>query len=86
MKYYEVPGRLWEEVGTDMCSLYNKNYLCPNDCHRKIPAIKKTEGLSADNLILACKVICSEYGLSKEIMSDEGDNFVSEKLNEFAQN
>ena len=38
------------------------------------------EGLSADNLILACKLFFSEYGLPKKIMSDASGNFISEKF------
>ena len=46
--------------------------------HSKFPLISKTEGLSEHNLILACKVIFSEYGLTMKIMSDAGDKFVLE--------
>ena len=66
-----------------MFPLYNRAYLCIVDCYSKFLVIKKTEGPSADNLILACKVIFSEYGLSKKIISDAGGNFVSEKFKEF---
>ena len=41
------------------------------------------ESLSADNMILACKVIFSEYGIPKKIMSNTGGKFVSEKFKEF---
>ena len=37
------------------------------------------EGLSADNLILACKVIFSEYGIPKKIMSDAGGIILFQK-------
>ena len=37
----------------------------------------------ADSLILACKVIFSEFGLPKKIMSDAGGNFISDKFKEF---
>ena len=40
-----------------MFTLCNKNYLCIVDYHSKFPVIKKTEDLSADSLILACKII-----------------------------
>ena len=38
--------------------------------------IKKTEGLSADNLMLACKIIFSEYGLPNEMKSDSDGTFI----------
>ena len=72
-----------EVVSIDTFSLHNKNYFCIVDYHSKFPVIKKMEGLSADNLILACKVIFSEYGIPKKIMSDAGFNFICEKCKEF---
>ena len=36
-------------------------------------------------IILACKVISSEYGLPKKIMSDTGSNLVSDKVKQFCK-
>ena len=41
------------------------------------------DGLSADSLIAAVKVIFAEYGLPNRIMSDAGSNFISEKFKDF---
>ena len=68
-----------------MFALNNKNYLCIVDYHSKFLIVKKTEDMSVDNLILACKVICSEFGLSKKIMSDVGGNFISDKFKQFCK-
>ena len=43
------------------------------------------EDLSADNPILICKIIFSEYGLPKKIISDSGGNFISHKFKTFCQ-
>ena len=51
-----------------MFPLYNKHYLSLVDYHGKFPVIKKTECLFADNLILACEIIFSEYGLPEKKM------------------
>ena len=79
MATLEVPGRLWEVVSSDLFSLYKKTPLCIADYHSKFPVIKKTEGLPADNLIIAFKFF-TEYKLPKKIMSDAGVNFVSERF------
>ena len=68
-----------------MFTLDNKNYLCIVDYHSKFPVIKM-EDLSAESLILACKIIFSEYGLPKNIMSDAGSNSISDKFKRFCQN
>ena len=58
-----------------MFTLNNKNYLCIVDYQSKFPTVKKAKDMSADSLILPCKVIVSEFGLPKKIMSDVGGNF-----------
>ena len=45
--------------------------------------VKKTEGLSADSLIAAFKVVFSEYGIPKKIILDAGGNFISETFKNF---
>ena len=82
----EIPGKLWEVVGVDMFTLHNKNYLCIVDYHHKFPVIKETDDLSADSLIVACKIIFPEYCLPKRIMSYAGGNCSSDKFQRFCQN
>ena len=41
------------------------------------------DGLSADSLIAAVKVIFAEYGIPHRIMSDARSNFISEKFKNF---
>ena len=47
--------------------------------------MKKVEDMPADSLILACKVILSEYGLPRKIMSDVGHSFISDKFMQFCK-
>ena len=63
--------------GPDTFTLNNKNHLCIADYHSKFQVIKKTEDLYADSLMLTFKIIFSEYGLPKKIMSDVAGNFVT---------
>ena len=84
--HHEILGKPREEVGVDMFTLHNRNYLCIVDYHIKFPVIKKIEDLSADSLALSCKISFSEYGLPEKILSDAGCNFISAKFKEFYQN
>ena len=47
--------------------------------------MKKTDGLSADNLIRAVKIVFAECGLPKNTVSDAGKNFISDKLIQFCR-
>ena len=69
-----------------MFTLDNRNYLYIVDYHSMFPVIRKMEELSADSQILACKIIFSEYGFPKKIMSDACSNFISDKFKRFYQN
>ena len=42
--------------------------------------------MSAECLILACRVILSEFGLPKKIISDAGGNFSPGKSKQFCKN
>ena len=66
-----------------MSTLHNRNYLCIVDFHKKFPVIRKIKDVSADSLIVTCKIMFLEYGLPKEIMSDSGGNFISDKFKAF---
>ena len=70
----------------EICSSYRiQNYLCIVDYHSKFPVIKETEHLSANSLMMKCKIIFSEYGLPKKIMSNADDNFSSNKFKTFCK-
>ena len=83
--HHDIPAKPWEVIGTDMFTLNNKQNISIIDYHSKFPVTKKAEDLSADNLLLTCKVIFAEYGLPKKIMSDSGGNFISAKFKTFCK-
>ena len=78
--HHNIPLRPWEVVGIDIFHFNNKNYLCIVDYISKFSMIKRLEGLSAENLINAVKVIFVEYGIPHKIMSDTGTNFLSDRF------
>ena len=84
--HHEIPCEPKKVIGADMFTLHNRNYNCIVDYHHSFPIIKMIEDLSADSVILACKIIFSEYGLLKKIMSDIGSNFISDKFKRFCPN
>ena len=82
MIHHDIPGKPWEVI-EDMFTLSNKNYLSIVNYHSKFPIVKKD--ILADSLVLACKVILSEFGLQKKIMSDVDGNFISDKFKQFSK-
>ena len=61
--HHDILAKPWEAIGADMFTLNNIHYLYIIGYHSKFPIIKNTEGMSADSLLLTCKIIFAEYGL-----------------------
>ena len=78
--HLEVPENPKEIVGADMFTLHNRNYLCILDYHSTFSVIKKIKDLSAESLILTCKIFFLEYSLPKKIMSGSVGNFIADKF------
>ena len=80
MIHHDIPLQPWKVVGADIFHYNNKIYLCIVDYNSKSPIIKRSEGLSADNLTNAVKIIFAEYGIPHKLMSDTGTNFISDRF------
>ena len=78
--HHDIPLQPWEVVRADVFHYNNKNHLCIVDYNSKFPIVKRLEGLSAENLTNAVKIIFVEYGIPHKIMSDTGTNFVSDRF------
>ena len=59
--------------------------MCIVDYNSKFPIVKRLEGLSAEDLANAVKIIFAEYGISQKLMSDAGTNFVSDRFQQFCK-
>ena len=59
--------------------------MCIVDYNSKCPIVKRLEGLSAENLTNAVKIIFVEYSIPHKIMSDAGTNFVSDRFQKFCR-
>ena len=68
-----------------MFTLDNRQYLCNVDYHSKFSIVKMIKGISADSLILTCKITFAEYGVPKKIMTDSGGNVISDKFKTFCK-
>ena len=72
--HHKISAKPWEIVGVEMLIIHNRNYLCIVDYYGKFPVIKKMRDLSADRLILTCKIIFFRIWFTKKMMSDSGGN------------
>ena len=83
---YNIPSRAWEVVSTDLFNCNNHEYLIVADYRSKFPIIRKMNGLTTSNMVIsAMKQIFSEHGIPSRVVSDNGPQYSSEALKEFAQ-
>ena len=68
----EVPGKQWDVVGTDLCSI-NKRKLF---LLQTTTVSNSNRRLSAESLGKCYKSIFVEFGLPRGIMSDKGTTFI----------
>ena len=80
---YEMPQKSWDVISVDIFTV--NTILCTVDYYSKFPIIKKTDGLPAESLIKVVKIVIAEFGLPKNIVSEEGKNFISEKFRQFCR-
>ena len=73
-----MPYKPWNVVGADIFSIkkicYYVFYITTAS-----PVVKKTCGLSADDLIRAVKIVFAEFGLAKKVVLDADMNLTSNK-------
>ena len=72
-------------VGANIFIIKSNTLLFIVDYYSIFPVVKKTDGLSAGNLIRAVKIVFAEFGLPKKLVSDVGMNFISDKLRQLCR-
>ena len=60
---HEVPTRPWQNVGTDLFAIGNRNYLIVTDYYSKFPFVKEVTGAVTNQAVVR---------LTKEIFSEQG--------------
>ena len=80
-----MPHKPWELVDANTFTIKSNTSLCILYYYSKFPVLRKTDGLSADNLIGVVKIVFAEFGFPKKIVSDANTNFISDKFRQFCR-
>ena len=83
MKPSEIPERPWSKIAIDICEIKGQHYLVSFDYYSKWPEIAKLDNLSK-NTIMYMKSQFSRYGISDEVVSDNGPQFSSHEFETFS--
>ena len=82
---HEIPSKPWLKVGTDLFTLYNKDYVLVVDYYSKFVEIAPLKNTTTANVINALKKIFSRHGIPKIVFSDNGPQYSSYQFKQFAQ-
>lgn len=80
-----LPGYPWERVAADLFQLNDSKFLVVVDYYSRYMEIQKLTSTSSASVILHLKAIFSRHGIPSEFVSDNGPQFDSREMKEFAE-
>ena len=82
---HEGPSSAWVKVGTDLFTLFNKDYNIVIDYYFKFFEISLIPDKESSTVIIHVKSIFSRHGFPKEVISGIGPEFSSYEFSTFAK-
>ncbi|XP_011410334.1 PREDICTED: uncharacterized protein K02A2.6-like [Amphimedon queenslandica] len=79
-----LPNHPWERVAADLCQLKGSVYLVVADYYSRFIEVKQMASTTATKVIEALKSIFSRHGIPEVLISDNGPQFASSEMQEFA--
>ena len=76
----ETPQTTWEQLGLDIFTLRNTQYLLVIDYFSQFPVVKQLQSLHSLSVIKHLKDIFTEIGIPRCIVSDGGTQFTSQEF------
>ena len=84
---WEWPSAPWERIHIDFAGPFMGNmFLIAVDAHTKWPEIHVMNSITASKTINVLRQIFAEFGVVKQIISDNGRPFTSEEFQTFVRN
>ena len=80
-----LPDYSWQKLGLDLFILDGTTYLLAADYFSRYPEVVKLTTTTTVSVITDLKSIFSRYGIPEEVVSDNGPQYASQALSDFAQ-
>ena len=80
---HEIPDIPWTKVGTDLFEIYSKSYLIVADYTSNFFDISEISDKRSATVVLHTKQMFSRYGIPKEVISDNGSEFIGSTYKRF---
>ena len=82
---HPVPLEPWTKLAADLFRLYGHYYLLVVDYNSKFVAVENLNYLQPLTVINKCKKIFLQYGIPKELITDNGPEFTSHHFKKFTR-
>ena len=82
---HPVPQEPWTKLTADLFWLYGHYYLLVVDYNSKLIAIENLNSLQSLNIINKCREIFLQYGIPKELITDNWPEFTSHYFKKFTK-
>ena len=79
-----LPSHPWEKVASDLFHLNNSTYLIVVDYFSRYPEVVQLSSTTSRSVIKALQAIFSHHGVPSVFMSDNGPQYSSREIKEFA--
>ena len=81
---YEIPTLPWQIVGTDLFSLYGRDYVVVVDYYSRYPEVERLYATRSSAVIKKIKSILARQGKFQKMISDNGPQYISDEFAKFA--
>ena len=85
LQFIETPQTTWEQLGLDIFTLRNTQYLLVIDYFSWFPVVKQLQSLHSLSVIKHLKDVFTEIGIPRCIVSDGGTQFTSKEFQDFTR-
>ena len=80
-----LPNYPWERIAADLFELKGANYLLVADYYSRFVEVQKLTTITSSNIITQLKAIFARFGIPAAMVTDNGPQFDSYEMKEFAQ-
>ena len=82
---HEIPDHPWTKCAADLFRLQGHYYLLIVDYYSKFIAVENLKNSQSETVINKCKKVFSQFGIPKELITDNGPEFSSHKFRSFSK-
>ena len=81
----ELPDHSWTKCATDLFRLQGHYYLLIVDYYSTFIVVKNLQNPQSETVINKCMKVFSQFGIPKELLTNNGPEFSSHKLRSFSK-